>query len=177
MPQEHDDVDDAAKRACSSSDSPNFRCVASPAMTRTLENLKFSESAFSSSRARAVPALVSRTRQNNTASGAIRKRISRNFDRGARWRQSGRPPRPSQRWNRFSTAPASSRLRHFQTLPDVSKPPRVPHPDPNLVRASRAASANIPAVVRAPPVPSDGDLFIATFAGSAPGGIRRDDVR
>mmetsp|Transcript_5429 Transcript_5429/g.20391 ORF Transcript_5429/g.20391 Transcript_5429/m.20391 type:complete len:292 (+) Transcript_5429:700-1575(+) len=68
---------DAAKRACSSSDSPNFRCVASPAMTRTRQSKVF-ESAFSSSRARAVPAMEpSRTRQNNAASGAIRAKISR----------------------------------------------------------------------------------------------------
>ena len=128
----HDDVDGAAKRACSSSDSPNFRCAASPAMTRTRESKVFEGKAFSSSRACAVPALAPRTRQNKTASGAIRARISciRHRPRSPVAPVRKTPlARPSD--EPFSTtASAPSRLhrntRHFQTLPEASRPPARP---------------------------------------------------
>ena len=57
----------------------------------------------------------------------------------------------------FTTSSLPDASRRFQT-------PRASHIPTPISFASRAASANIPAVVRAPPVPSDGDPFIATFA-------------
>ena len=166
---------DAAKRACSSSDSPNFRCVASPAMTRTRESKVF-ESAFSSSRARAVPAMEpSRTRQNNTASGAIRAKISRIRHRP---RSPVAPvrktPSPVPAMEPFSTAPASSRLRHFQTLPDASKPPARPtsrpqsrSPPRSLREHTRGRESAAGAIGRGP----------VHRRRDSPRRIRRDDVR
>ena len=57
----------------------------------------------------------------------------------------------------FTTWSLPEASRGFQT-------PRASHIPTPIPFASRAASANISAVVRAPPVPSEWDPFIATFA-------------
>ena len=57
----------------------------------------------------------------------------------------------------FTTSSLLDASRGFQS-------PRASHIPTPISFASRAASANIPAVVRAPPVPSDGDPFIAAAA-------------